>query len=207
MGRRRRAGERVTPDPWCPSTTRHGTVQAYNSDRCRCTAARLDAARYGREWYHRNRQQPLKVPSCGTRRRLEALAAAGWPAEHIASLIGVCPEALRSLRIRASILRSSADRVAAVYEQLAAQPGPSTRCAKRARARGCLPPSRWTADTIDDPDASPLSPWQQYLAARPTPLLFDRDVLDDQADRELDAVLDAIEAEDEAWFAARRAAA
>jgi hypothetical protein len=190
----------MTPDPWCPSARRHGTVQAYNSDRCRCAAARDDAARYAREWYAR--RGTAKVSSNGTRRRLEALGAAGWPAALVAARLGVCDEALRSFRIRDSILRSSADRVAAVYDELSTCPGPSDRARRLSRLKGWVPPSWWAGD-LDDPAARPLDPWQRALDAR-GPLPRDLDALDDLRDP-LEAALDAIEADDEEWFAARAA--
>ncbi len=200
----------MTPDLWCPSVGRHGTRQAYNADRCRCTAARADIADYSRVHYHRRQIEPLKVNSTGTRRRLEALGAAGWPAEDIAALFGVgTGEALRSMRIRDSILSSSAAKITQIYAELRGIAGPSERTRRRSRMKGWLPPSSWDGVNIDDPRARPVDPWRRYLDARPALLLPDRDVLDDQADLEIDARLDAIDADDEAWFAARarRAAA
>ena len=148
------ATDNTNPD--CPSTQRHGTGVAYRIDRCRCDAARAANTRTSTTWrlndLHGIRQ---KTPATGTRRRLQALAAIGWPKTVIAPRLGVAPPRLDVILRQANVHRSTAARVAAVYEALADTPGPSRYTAGQARRCGFVPPIGWDDDTIDNPDAQP----------------------------------------------------
>lgn len=101
------------------------------------------------------------VDATGTRRRLQALVAIGWPANHLRLRMGW------SSRTAYVILRTSAPTVtarvrhqmAALYDELSLTvPSPSryvTRARNLARSRGWAVPLAWDDDTIDDPDARP----------------------------------------------------
>jgi hypothetical protein len=94
------------------------------------------------------------VDSTGSSRRIQALVAIGWTTRAIAARMGVKDHAsvvdLSSGRNR-TVRRSTAVRVRAVYEELWDQPGPSAVSARRAAAKGWLPPAAWDDDQIDDP--------------------------------------------------------
>lgn len=96
------------------------------------------------------------IDSCGTRRRVQALAWMGWPGEVVAVRAGIRPSALRTLILPyRRISSAAAARVAAVYDELSHLPGPSTLAAGKARGLGHAPPAAWDDDTIDDPKARP----------------------------------------------------
>lgn len=105
----------------------------------------------------------------GTRRRLQALQAAGWTRQAIAEHIGVHETLPGKWLESATVTRTTVARVKKVYDDLSDQPGPSSIAAQRAQARGWVDSYHWTDDTIDDPNAQPT-------VAEPDPALID-DVL------------------------------
>jgi lambda repressor-like predicted transcriptional regulator len=117
-------------------------VQRKTHDRIMGITVASDARRFG------------YVDSTGSCRRIQALGAIGWPTRAIAARMGVKDHAtvvdLSSGRNR-TIRRSTAVKVRAVYEELWNQPGPSAVSARRAAAKGWLPPAAWDDDGIDDP--------------------------------------------------------
>lgn len=139
------------------TATRHGDRKAYDQVGCRCPQALADRAHYERlRGYDAQLGRPRRVDATGTRRRIQALCAAGWPMDEIGARIGVAGrDAVFLLTRRRWAYRSTAARVAAVYEQLADTPGPSKRSSTLARSRGWLPPLWWDDDTIDDPTFLP----------------------------------------------------
>jgi transposase len=106
----------------------------------------------------------------GTRRRIQALAAAGWPQRTIAGQLGLHETYVKDLLRRTQqgrfVYASTADQVARAYEELKKKK--PTRCgidpavAKRVRTRAAA--KRWPTtrywdtrmDVIDDPDFEPL---------------------------------------------------
>ena len=156
----------------------HGTYSGYNHYRCRCQPC-LDAGHaYTKRlrWRHehgiytghpRKTTPPRKVPAVGTIRRLQALVATGWSQSAIAARAGVTFQAINYLirkDVEASIYRSTADQVTALYEQMWRGPGtPKDRwdaggqrlARKFAEGRGWAPPLAWDDETIDDPAATP----------------------------------------------------
>lgn len=103
-------------------------------------------------------EQPAPIPpsalvdGTGTRRRLEALVALGYPKTYLAQLLDVG----RALQITAArVTKRNADKVTALYDQLQHTPGPSDRARAYAAARGWLHPGWWDDDTIDDPTHQP----------------------------------------------------
>ncbi|MGY5884761.1 helix-turn-helix domain containing protein [Modestobacter lacusdianchii] len=119
-----------------------------------------------------------RVDATGTRRRLRALIAVGWPAELLAAQLSRRPSSLSRSVTGESVTARTAHDVAALYERLwnARPPGATDEqraAADAARAhaaeRGWLPPLAW-----DDIDADPAPP---ALAASPS----QRNDLDDIA--------------------------
>lgn len=140
---------------------RHGTEGAYRNARCRCPDAR-EAYRLAQKRRREGRNQPSTVDRTGTSRRLRALAALGWNRAGLAERLGISVRSLRNLqseqdpRQRRTVTRTTADRVAALYEQLSATPGEFTRTRDLARRSGWAPPLLWEDVDIDDPNARPV---------------------------------------------------
>lgn len=134
---------------------RHGTYSAYHQG-CRCPAAR-EAHRLYYKRLREGRQPAAYLDVTGTRRRLEALAAIGWPTTVVAEHLQLAWRQVYSWRTTACtrIHRRHAAAVTAVYDQLCATPGPSDRTRRRARTVGLAPPLAWDDHTIDDPTATP----------------------------------------------------
>lgn len=142
----------MTPDDWC-TASRHGTRTAYQGG-CRCTASRILETLYQRE--RRSNPTPRKVPATGTRRRIQALYRMGWTGQHIADRLGVAHSQISIIqRGRQVVLRSTAERMVAVYDQMSMTPGPSLITRQYAIRRGWAPPLAWDDDCIDDPAAKP----------------------------------------------------
>ena len=105
-----------------------------------------------------------RVSSVGTRRRIQALCWVGWTVQAQADHMGVDRQGLdRALRGK-HVLRTTADTVAAMFEQMVLTPPPAdtsrhqawvSAARRRARAHGWAPPGAWDEDTIDDPHALP----------------------------------------------------
>jgi len=100
------------------------------------------------------------VNSVGSIRRLQSLAAIGWPQTELCQRLGLASAPM--LLPTSPILAGRARAIAEVYRQLWNVPGPSNSAAIRARNNGAVPPTAWDDDTIDDPRAQP------YGAADPS---------------------------------------
>lgn len=117
----------------------------------------------------RPHRQTYLVDAVGTRRRVHALQTLGWPVATIASRADVCAKGLhevasthtktgrRKKRVKRYVTRATATAVARVYDQLWQTPGPSTITARRAAAKRLPGPLAWDDDTIDDPNARPVT--------------------------------------------------
>lgn len=137
-----------------PDDPRHGTVAGYNRIPCRQPCCKLALARYRKRLeYDLLLGKPRRIPMAGSRRRVEALAAIGWPKAIIARACGWHETNLVRLTQQAMITTRMADRIAAVYDDLHMTPGPSRRAKIRAARKGYLPPLAW--DDIDDPNEQP----------------------------------------------------
>ena len=109
----------------------------------RDTAQRILAVRY---------RPGRLVDANGTRRRLEALAALGWPLVRIGAMLDVSHDRVRQYLTQPYVYAETAVRVRELYDRLSMTPGPSRRVARRARRLGYIPPLGWDED-IDDPGA------------------------------------------------------
>lgn len=146
--------DRVAAHPRC-AATHHGTASDYTNRGCRCPQAL--AARRRQRKTRPLRIHYLNTDGTGTRRRLRALQAIGWPLQSIAEQLGYTDQgALTPILYRQKQIEiGTAQRIATLYDRLSMTPGPSRRVTAIARRRGWPPPLAWDGDTIDDPYAQP----------------------------------------------------
>jgi len=103
------------------------------------------------------------INPAGTRRRIHALVAAGWPQQHLAARLGMTPSNFGAMLQCEHVLVRRALAVRALYDQLwranplehGATPAGVTRARRHAAANGWAPVGAWDDDTIDDPNAHP----------------------------------------------------
>jgi hypothetical protein len=141
------------------SAIKHGTLSGYNHGGCRDQCCRRAHTRSVTLW--RMGRSDALVPIVGTRRRIRALMRLGWTAQHIATECGwehrnAVLDLITPGRREQTTLTSTRDRVAAAYDRLSMQIGPSSRTRNRAERADWLPPLAYDDDRIDDPDYSPL---------------------------------------------------
>lgn len=123
------------------------------------TAAKLLAVRPDRE----RLGGAVKVDATGTRRRLQALVAAGWPQSQLAVRLGMHRSnfgaMLRSEQVLASTQRAVRKLYDALWKQDPRDSGVGAQAYSRARhhaaARAWAPVGAWDDDRIDDPAAFP----------------------------------------------------
>lgn len=151
-----------------PDDERHGTTAGY-SQGCRLICCRAAHARWAaerRKSLYLLRIDRLHVDPTGTRRRIQALMAIGWSLTAISRALGHQETYAGQLCRHDTILRSTADKVARLYEQMSMTlPDTSSpfkaaivaRNIRVARDKGYIPPLGW--DDIDDPDEQPTG-WQ-----------------------------------------------
>lgn len=100
---------------------------------------------------------PRQVPTVALRRRVQALACRGWSSRDLGVQLGVCSKRAAHWARREMIATRIDERLAALYEGLVDEKGPSRALATYAHNRGWAPPEAWSDTTIADPDAQP---WQ-----------------------------------------------
>lgn len=137
-------------DESCPSPKHHDDYLGYNAG-CRSAAAILAEDRY------RRGLDPKSAPMVGVRRRLQALAVLGWPAEELGRRIDRTGNNVKQLRSnsRGRCRYSTWERVDQLYHELSDRDGPSLVTAQRARRSGWLAPIQWDDDVLDDPKGRP----------------------------------------------------
>uniref|UniRef100_UPI003F491853 hypothetical protein n=1 Tax=Pseudonocardia sp. CA-138482 TaxID=3240023 RepID=UPI003F491853 len=135
---------------------RLGTASAYKNFICRCPDA-SEAARIDRKRNRTGRKPPPHtIDGTGSARRLQALAAIGWPVVALAERLGAHPVHVRYIRCARTPVRvRTHEAILALYRELSEKPGPHSRSARHAARRGWAPPIAWDDDTIDDPAAAP----------------------------------------------------
>lgn len=98
------------------------------------------------------------IDATGTRRRIQALAVAGWPVAVQARRLGRTEANYHKALHTATVRAETARAVARLYDELSAMPAPGTIGSRRAKAHarrhGWMPPAAWD-DDIDDPAAIP----------------------------------------------------
>jgi len=145
---------------------RHHTASAYSRG-CRCADAR-EAWRLYSKRRREGRQPPFLRDATGTRRRLQALVAIGWPTAALAARLGIPPTEVSRLCHHAHRVHPhTATRVIRLYTQLSMHPGPSGRARRRGEVTGWAPPLAWEDNTLDDPAATPAG--QHCERPRPRP--------------------------------------
>jgi hypothetical protein len=95
------------------------------------------------------------IDAVGTHRRIQALMRAGWSQRVIAGHACCGHSNINEWLSHPRISRPTAATVAAVYERLHLEDGPSVWVAAYAERRGWQPPEAWSDETLDDPDAQP----------------------------------------------------
>ena len=101
--------------------------------------------------------EATQVAAQGTQRRIRALARVGWSQRHLADRLGVTNSAVNSYLSprRKRVATPVARAIAALYDELAMQPGPDAKAARWAELRNWPPPLAWDDDSIDDVNATP----------------------------------------------------
>jgi transcriptional regulator with XRE-family HTH domain len=155
-------------DPRC------GTTAGYSAHRkrkeptcqpCRDAAAAYEYRRTARAYLT---HQPLMVDVTGTRRRIRALARIGWSLHEVARRLGVPVQSLsRAHRHSGHVRLATAQKVAALYDELSMTPGPSVHARCHAERQGWPPPLAWDDDDIDNPTARPAHNLRGTTPGRP----------------------------------------
>jgi transcriptional regulator with XRE-family HTH domain len=103
------------------------------------------------------------ISPLGTRRRIQALVAVGWPQQYLAEHLGMQPGNFGQMLGRDQVLVRRALDARAMYETLwrtdPAEHGATaagiSRARKYAAARSWAPPAAWDDERLDDPEAFP----------------------------------------------------
>lgn len=152
--------------PGCPAVI-HGTVTAYTDHRCRCQAARDRMAETN---YAAKATYPNLIDATGTRRRVQALEASAFSAPELAARLDASPSQVRewAQAKRTLVHRRSAEKVAALYGELAGLAGWSARTAARSAGKGWALPEQWVGLDMDDPEVAPwpLEVWDPVVVER-----------------------------------------
>jgi hypothetical protein len=104
----------------------------------------------------------------GTRRRLQALSANGWPSRRIAAEAGLDHATVLDIQSgqKATVRRATASAIADAYDRLWATDGGSTKTRRWAARQGFAVPLAWDDDTLDDPAATPHVEQRQDTVSR-----------------------------------------
>lgn len=137
---------------------KHGTHHAHRRYGCRCRATLEYMAAYQNQRRAERRATGASrvVDATATHRRIRALFAAGWTGEELSRRLGYDrPWAVRDFLSSGKVLRSTAEKIEALFGELEAKPGPSRLNQMRSTHKGWAPPLAWDEDTIADPTAAP----------------------------------------------------
>lgn len=110
------------------------------------------------------------VSALGARRRLQALAVAGWSLPDLSPHIGLHWQTLTQIRAgnTTRITPRVASLITATYAALEMAQGPSPKTRANARRYGWAPALAWDDESIDDPDAQPSGIRQAATTPAPT---------------------------------------
>lgn len=150
-----------------PPSDRHGTLTGYHLDGCRCDRCTAASTRYEKR-RHLDALEGRRrtVDTIGSRRRMQALAVAGFPIRVVAEQLGAEINALhRTVNGKRVAVRKAQD-IAQVYRRLrhtdptrfGVDPRQAARVSRMARGKGWVGPDAWECSDIDDPDAQPEEP-------------------------------------------------
>lgn len=136
--------------------TRLSSFNPAHTARCRCDSCKDHHNKY-RKWLEtRNMSQGSQlIDATGTKRRIRALQALGWPMSRIAVAAGETRTLVANVANHNGkmVTRPRAARIEKAYRELSGRVGPSVRARSKAKARGYVPPLSW--DNIDDPAEQP----------------------------------------------------
>jgi hypothetical protein len=150
-----------------PDDPRHGTPQGRPAHR-RAGEPACDPCREANALYQRRYRKTRalhgdkSVDATGTRRRVQALCVLGWSTTQIAERIDMVQNQLWMTTQQETVYRSTAARVAEIYDVLSMSVPPTTTTSERisvsrtkshAIRAGWAPPLAW--DDIDDPNEQP----------------------------------------------------
>lgn len=155
--------------PECGTPGRAGTDRHRREGTPSCQPCRNSAAASARRYRSlRRRLGHRRIDATGTRRRLRALAALGWPMRDLSVELGWEPTRAQKLTAAGHVWADTAADVRLLYDRLSMTPGPSLKTRRRAEAAGWLPPLAWDDDCLDDPGYVPaeqvLRDWEEALA-------------------------------------------
>lgn len=102
------------------------------------------------------------IDSLGTRRRIQALVAYGYPLAHIATHLGRNTQPIWEISTGKypTVTTTTAQLVAELYDRLTATPPPppspaANRARNQARRKGWAPPHMWDDGQLDHPEGQP----------------------------------------------------
>jgi hypothetical protein len=103
------------------------------------------------------------IDGTGTRRRLQALAAIGFPFVRLGEHLPIHPNQVHYVASGRGVQAGTARAVAELYDRLWNQdptqygirPATALKVKRYAASKGWVPPGAWDDDTIDDPAAEP----------------------------------------------------
>lgn len=140
---------------------RHGDQSAYNHYGCRCASAR-ESARLYRKRHREHRQPAALVDATGSRRRLQAMLAMGWPQKEICKRLGWSSHRTFQHVVNGQqVHRKTHEAIQELADELAMTPGPSAVTRGKSRALGHRTVLAW-----DDIDRDPEPPVAEPLASR-----------------------------------------
>jgi len=115
------------------------------------------------------------VGGAGTRRRVQALVAAGWSQAQLAGQLVTLPGRVGALLREERVTAGKAAAVRGLYERLWNQPPPegnhrariaASRARNYAAARRWAPPMAWDDEELDKPDGRPAKGWRRTSGTR-----------------------------------------
>ncbi|MFF0597871.1 hypothetical protein [Streptomyces antibioticus] len=139
---------------WTPQNTR------VNEDGSRtCRACEKERSRRRRDFDGTHEV----IDSTGTVRRIQALAAIGYPVSEIVRRLGLSPwwaaNIMKRGRQGSGVVRATAEAMTLLYAELQNIPAPESKGARiartMARKKGWPPPTAWRSAQIDDPNVAP----------------------------------------------------
>ena len=153
----------------CPPDHKHAaTGSCYTGHKCRCEPCRDRASRRARfDRIRRAKLGPQLIPALGTQRRIRALQAIGWDMKRIGEHAGMSRAAVSMIvhPDRTTCTMRTAARIARVYEELSARPGPSRQA--RVMSRKWPSPLAWDdIDRDEYPQRHPADPMIARWKAR-----------------------------------------
>lgn len=176
-----------------PDDERHGTRAGYLAHRLTgntvCDLCAAANRRYERlRSYDAELGRARVLPNKGTQRRIRALVALGWSYLDLGGQLGVSQQSVWQIANRRGTVRATtAQRIAALYDQLSMTPAPPGKSASYsrtvARKHGWLPPLAW--DDIDtDPEPPAADPDNSVDHVVVMRLLEGRNIPSSRAERE-----------------------